>query len=245
MNRYKRNFVILRVIVLCLVFLLATLESGLAEDPAATEDCDPSANRGDCMPVVYARAAVEAGTALKPEMFTLKWRFRSSLSIRAVTKLEDLNGKFARSLIDPRLPLHKDYLSSTKPSNTVAKVPWDKLPELEDPASTLADVKPSGGTGPPAFYPIRVPEQEQKEVAIIPEAEADEKSSSSGAMSGVDLLACVGLVGLVAGLWGAVRFRRSCAAARIPTTIFWLTTVIGAVSGVIGATFSYHPEPTV
>lgn len=67
---------------------------------------------------------VEAGTALMPHMFRQEKRPEVGVSERAVTSYEELDGSFARSLIVPGQPLHKEYITTIRPANVLtAKIP--------------------------------------------------------------------------------------------------------------------------
>jgi pilus assembly protein CpaB len=67
---------------------------------------------------------IEAGTALMPHMFRQEKRPEVGVSERAVTSYEELEGSFARSLIVPGQPLHKEYITTIRPANVLtAKIP--------------------------------------------------------------------------------------------------------------------------
>jgi len=67
---------------------------------------------------------IETGTALIPHMFRQEKRPQVGVSERAVTSYEELQGTYARSLIVPGQPLHKEYVTTVRPANVLtAKIP--------------------------------------------------------------------------------------------------------------------------
>ncbi len=67
---------------------------------------------------------IEAGAALMPHMFRQEKRPQVGVSERAVASYEEIQGTFARSLIFPGQPLHKEYLTTVRPANVLtAKIP--------------------------------------------------------------------------------------------------------------------------
>jgi pilus assembly protein CpaB len=67
---------------------------------------------------------IETGTALMPHMFRQEKRPQVGVSERAITSFEELQGAYARSLIVPGQPLHKEYITTIKPANVLtAKIP--------------------------------------------------------------------------------------------------------------------------
>jgi pilus assembly protein CpaB len=67
---------------------------------------------------------IEAGLALEPTMFRREPRPQVGVSPRVVRDFEEIQGLFARSLIVPGQPLHRDYITTVKPTNAItANIP--------------------------------------------------------------------------------------------------------------------------
>ncbi|MCB0329230.1 MAG: Flp pilus assembly protein CpaB [Bdellovibrionales bacterium] len=64
------------------------------------------------------------GTPLEPRMFRKESRPQVGVSERAVKDFEEIRSHYARSLIVPGQPLHKEYITSIKPTSILtAKIP--------------------------------------------------------------------------------------------------------------------------
>ena len=67
---------------------------------------------------------VQAGSALEPRMFRSESRPQVGVSERAVRGFDEIQGSYARSLIVPGQPLHKEYITTIRPANVLtAKIP--------------------------------------------------------------------------------------------------------------------------
>jgi len=67
---------------------------------------------------------IEAGTRLEASMFRRESRPQVGVSPRVVRDFEEIQGLYARSLIVPGQPLHRDYITTVKPTNAItANIP--------------------------------------------------------------------------------------------------------------------------
>lgn len=67
---------------------------------------------------------IKAGTALTPNLFRIEKRPLVATSGRIVRSFEEIKGYYARSLIVPNQPLHRDYITSVRPTNVItASIP--------------------------------------------------------------------------------------------------------------------------
>lgn len=70
--------------------------------------------------VLIPAQTIEAGTQLDSSMFRKEVRPQVGVSARIVRDFEEIQGQFAKSLILSGQPLHRDYLTSTKPISSVS-----------------------------------------------------------------------------------------------------------------------------
>ncbi|MCB0352422.1 MAG: Flp pilus assembly protein CpaB [Bdellovibrionales bacterium] len=67
---------------------------------------------------------VQPGTALESRLFRKESRPQVGVSNRVVRDYEEIRGHYARSLIVPGQPLHRDYITSVRPTNVItANIP--------------------------------------------------------------------------------------------------------------------------
>jgi len=67
---------------------------------------------------------IDAGLALEPRMFRKESRPQIGVSNRVVKDFEEIRAHYSRSLIVPGQPLHRDYITSIRPTNVItANIP--------------------------------------------------------------------------------------------------------------------------
>lgn len=67
---------------------------------------------------------IKTGVPLEPRMFRKESRPQVGVSERAVKDFEEIRSHYARSLVVPGQPLHKEYITAIKPTNILtAKIP--------------------------------------------------------------------------------------------------------------------------
>jgi len=67
---------------------------------------------------------IEAGLPLEPRMFRKESRPQVGVSNRVVKDFEEIRAHYSRSLIVPGQPLHRDYITSVRPTNVItANIP--------------------------------------------------------------------------------------------------------------------------
>ncbi|MCI5065444.1 Flp pilus assembly protein CpaB [bacterium] len=67
---------------------------------------------------------IQTGVPLEPRMFRKETRPQVGVSERAVKDFEEIRSHYARSLIVPGQPLHKEYITSIRPTNILtANIP--------------------------------------------------------------------------------------------------------------------------
>ncbi len=62
---------------------------------------------------------VKSGAPLEPRFFRKEERPQIGVSGRVVRSFEEINGHYARSLIVPGQPLHRDYITAVKPTSVL------------------------------------------------------------------------------------------------------------------------------
>lgn len=125
----KRNLIIVlggsSVAVLLVIAAVVLFQGGKTVQQAPivveTETAEPSVKMVE---VLIPSQTVEAGAQLDPSMFRKEMRPQIGVSARVVRDFEEIQGQYAKSLIISGQPLHRDYLTSTKPISPVSpKIP--------------------------------------------------------------------------------------------------------------------------
>ncbi len=122
-----RIFIVLGVVlvVVCsLVALLALYSGASASSPKPVQVEAPVEPQVKMVDVLVPVQDVEAGKPLEPGMFRRESRPQVGVSPRVVRDFEEIQGQFARSLIVAGQPLHRDYITSVRPTNQItANIP--------------------------------------------------------------------------------------------------------------------------
>ena len=122
-----RLFVFIGVVVVVLFLAVAflSLYSGAsATAPKTVVVTQPQTESVKMVDVLVPVREIEAGSPLEPAMFRRESRPQGVVSPRAVRDFEEIQSQFARSLIVAGQPLHRDYITSVKPTNPItANIP--------------------------------------------------------------------------------------------------------------------------
>lgn len=113
------------LIVTCLVIAFLALYAG-ASAPVVEQKAAPVAEEAPVkmIDVLVPVKDIDAGTALDPTLFRKESRPQVGVSPRVVVDFEELKGQFARSLILASQPLHRDFMTSVRPTSAItASIP--------------------------------------------------------------------------------------------------------------------------
>lgn len=89
------------------------------EQPSAAVTIERLGDPVELIDVLVADKVIQTGTALDPQRFRIERRSPISLSSTVVRSYEEIQGKFARTMIVPDQPLSREFLTSVRPSNSV------------------------------------------------------------------------------------------------------------------------------
>ncbi|RIL06034.1 MAG: Flp pilus assembly protein CpaB [Proteobacteria bacterium] len=122
-----RLFILLGVGIVVVFFVVALL-SFLSTPTAAPAKAAAVETHQDTtvkmVEVLVPIQNIEAGTPLEANFFRKESRPQVGVSPRVVRDFEEIQGQYARSLILPGQPLHRDYITSVRPTNAItANIP--------------------------------------------------------------------------------------------------------------------------
>src|SRR5690606_13576940 len=101
--------------------LLSTKEEDGAVEPAVVVQDQSDVKMVEVLVPVQE---LEACAALEPQMFRKESRPQIGVSNRVVKDFEEIRAHYSRSLIVPGQPLHRDYITSVRPTNVItANIP--------------------------------------------------------------------------------------------------------------------------
>lgn len=113
------------LVVICLTVALLTLYSGAqasSAKPAAAAVQEVETIK--MIDVLVPNQDIDSGVALESRMFKREPRPQIGVSPRVVVDFEELKGQFARGLIIAGQPLHRDLITSVRPSSAItASIP--------------------------------------------------------------------------------------------------------------------------
>jgi pilus assembly protein CpaB len=119
-------FVGIVVVVVCLVVACLSLFSRASATAPKTVVVTQSVEESPVkmVDVLVPVREIDAGVALEPSMFRKESRPQVGVSPRVVRDFEEIRNQFARSLVVPGQPLHRDYITSVRPTNAItANIP--------------------------------------------------------------------------------------------------------------------------
>ena len=116
------------VLVVLFLFLAYVLLSSSPQPPANAVVASANVNENESdikmLEVLVPVQEIDSGTALEAHMFRKEARPSVGVSNRVVRDFEEIKGHYARSLIVPNQPLHRDYITSVRPTNVItASIP--------------------------------------------------------------------------------------------------------------------------
>jgi pilus assembly protein CpaB len=114
------------LIVTCLAIAFLAIYAGasapISEPPKLAEA--PQEPPVKMIDVLVPARDIEAGIQLDPTLFRKESRPQVGVSPRVVVDFEELKGQFSRSLILGGQPLHRDFMTSVKPTSAItASIP--------------------------------------------------------------------------------------------------------------------------
>jgi pilus assembly protein CpaB len=115
------------VIVTCLAIAFLAIYAGASApvpDPVKVAEAVNEPPPVKMIDVLVPAKDIDAGAALEPAMFRMESRPQVGVSPRVVVSFEELKGQFARSLIVAGQPLHRDFMTSVRPTSAItASIP--------------------------------------------------------------------------------------------------------------------------
>ncbi|MCB0334594.1 MAG: Flp pilus assembly protein CpaB [Bdellovibrionales bacterium] len=116
------------VFIVLFASLAYVLLSSQSEPPKAAAVVVDSGGESEIkmVDVLVPVSEIQPGAALEARMFRKESRPQVGVSNRVVRDFEEIKAHFARSLIVPNQPLHRDYITSVRPTNILtANIPED------------------------------------------------------------------------------------------------------------------------
>ena len=122
------GFILFLLFALIAYFLYTSQVKGGAAAPQAANNSTNNTAAVDpeirMMAVLVPIQEIKEGTPLEKRMFRKDSRPKVGVSDRAVQDFEEITGNFARTMLVPGQPLHRDFITSIKPTNVLtAKIP--------------------------------------------------------------------------------------------------------------------------